>query len=131
MSDVALQISMKNYHITIGISMVRSTSTAKFVEVRCRVIGIVQEGNGDSHYQDIFRLDLGMECAPFPCVHTASGFQFLSEIVATGHKSGMSVMMRLGHDWSSVVSSDAPFACAMSREQTKTSPSEGRSPSSA
>ena len=47
MSDVALQISMKNYHITIGISMVRSTSTAKFVEVRYRVIGIVQEGHGD------------------------------------------------------------------------------------
>ena len=47
MSDVALQISMKNYHITIGISMVRSTSTAKFVEVRYRAIGIVQEGHGD------------------------------------------------------------------------------------
>ena len=56
MSNVALQISMKNYHITIGISMVRSTSTAKFVEVRYRVIGIVQEGRGDV----ITRIYLGL-----------------------------------------------------------------------
>ena len=56
MLDVALQISMKNYHITIGISMVRSTSTAKFVEVRYRVIGIVQEGRGDV----ITRIHLGL-----------------------------------------------------------------------
>ena len=47
MSDVVLKISMKNYHITIGISIVRSTSTAKFVEVSYGVIGIVQERHGD------------------------------------------------------------------------------------
>ena len=34
MSDVALQISMKNYHITTGNGLVRCTSTAKFTAVK-------------------------------------------------------------------------------------------------
>ena len=44
MSDVALQISMKNYHITTGNGVVRCTSTAKFTAIKHEIIGIVQEG---------------------------------------------------------------------------------------
>ena len=47
MPDVALQICMKNYHITTGNSVVRCTSAAKFTTVKHEIIGIVQEGQGD------------------------------------------------------------------------------------
>ena len=54
------------------------------------------------HYQDIFGSDLGMGCAPFPCVHTTSGFQVLTGIVGTWYESRTTVMMRLGHEKSPI-----------------------------
>ena len=44
MSDVALQISMKNYHITTGNGLVRCTSTAKFTAVKVRLLGLFRRG---------------------------------------------------------------------------------------